>query len=73
MMMGKEALSGKQQQGGKSMKRNRNKFSAFDASPGKVNTRKVPKWRCSSMDLLEYLDSLEEEGDEVIDTPPYGF
>jgi hypothetical protein len=38
------------------------KFDSFDTNVGKYSSRKVPKWNYNNSDVIEYLNSIEEEG-----------
>jgi hypothetical protein len=42
------------------MKR-KEKFDSFDINVGKYSSRKVPKWVCNQTDLIEYLNTVEDE------------
>ncbi len=42
------------------MKR-KEKFDSFDINVGKYSSRKVPKWVCNQADLIEYLNTVEDE------------
>jgi hypothetical protein len=46
------------------MKKHSEKFSAFETNGGKYSASKVPQWRLGHIDVLEYLDVLNDDWDE---------
>lgn len=43
------------------MGRNADKYTLYEMSGGVYNTRKLPKWRFNQVDMLEYIQSIEED------------
>lgn len=45
------------------------RFWAFEASGGTYSSRKIPQWRFGQIELLEYLDLVNDEWDEPHSQP----
>lgn len=47
------------------MKKHVKKMSAFETSGGKYSSRKIPQWRISRKEILDYVGAIDDEREDI--------